>query len=56
MTCALSFRLTADALPDSLLPGQDARRFSLPGAQELSRFADLLGETPESAQEAPEAQ
>ncbi|MDD7174799.1 MAG: hypothetical protein PUH70_07015 [Clostridiales bacterium] len=56
MTRALSFRLTADALPDSLLPGQDARRFSLPGAQELSRFADLLGETPEDAQEAPEAQ
>lgn len=55
MTRALSFRLTADALPDSLLPEQGVRRFALPGAQELSRFADLLGEAPESAQEEPEA-
>ena len=56
MTRALSFRLTADALPDSLLPAQGARRFALPGAQELSRFTDLLGEAPQAAQEASEVQ
>lgn len=56
MTRALAFRLTAASLPDSLPPARSARRFSLPGAQELSRFAELLGEAPEEAQEEPEAQ
>lgn len=35
--------IQAQALPDELLPAACARKFSLPGAEDLSAFADLLG-------------
>ena len=40
------FSLTADALPDRLLPRARGARFALPGARELAAFGDLIGEEP----------
>lgn len=37
------FSLTAEALPDRLLPRAQGPRFALPGARELEAFGDLLG-------------
>ena len=38
------FTLTADALPDRLLPRARGARFALPGARELAAFGDLIGD------------
>ena len=38
------FTLTADALPDRLLPRARGARFALPGAKELAAFGDLIGD------------
>ena len=35
--------ICAPILPDGLLPTAHPRGFSLPGAEDLSAFADLLG-------------
>ena len=44
MTTPLTrFSLTAETLPDRLRPRPAAPRFTLPGAQELAAFGDLLG-------------
>ncbi|MCI6374011.1 MAG: hypothetical protein MR821_01800 [Clostridiales bacterium] len=40
------FTLTADALPDRLLPRAGGARFALPGAKELAAFGDLIGDEP----------
>ena len=40
------FTLTADALPDRLLPRTKGARFALPGARELAAFGDLIGDEP----------
>lgn len=51
MFCAIAllgdWQLEADELPDRLIPLIPAAGFTLPGADALARFADLLGETQE---------
>lgn len=52
------WRIRADALPERLLGAPGEAGFTLPGAQELAQFADLLGgdspsETPAAQQSAP---
>ena len=48
MTTPLTrFTLTADALPERLLPRARGARFALPGARELEAFGALLGDGPE---------
>lgn len=42
-----SFSISADQLPDRLLSSQHSSGFSLPGAQSLLDFAELLGDNPE---------
>ncbi|MBR3794683.1 MAG: hypothetical protein IKK34_01465 [Clostridia bacterium] len=48
------WRISAPNLPDSLLPEEQTLAFSLPGAEELLGFADLLGE-PALQEAAPDA-
>lgn len=42
-----SWTLAGDALPERLLPNETPAAFRLPGADALSAFADLIGDTPE---------
>lgn len=46
------FTLSADALPERLFSAPKKAAFALPGAQDLSAFADLLGQ-PEEEADAP---
>ena len=52
--------ISAPSLPEELLPAAQARGFSLPGADDLTAFADLLGaaqeETPDQESSAQSSQ
>jgi len=49
------WRITAEHLPENLIETEKAPAFTLPGAEDLAAFSDLLGESPEeSAKDMPE--